>query len=424
MGTGKTKVAIDVVAARLQAGQIKRALVFAPRSVIPTWAHEVKKHSDLKAVQLAGSTTQKRALLYRGLRDGWHIFITNYESVLSIDFAGMFQMLILDESTFIKNPWAKRTRNLVRVGDRTPFKMILSGYPVTQTLMDVWAQYRFLDNGQSFGYSFLSFRNRYFYSDRNGWVWTPRPSSIKEINDKMYRRAIRILKVDCIDLPPKVYERRYCTMEKEQARIYGEIRDKLVAEIENNKRLTVRQALVKTLRLCQISGGVVPTDCGAHKFFPSKLDVLREVIEENPGRKAVIWANFIIELDAIYNSLRGEYGQECAVLLHGGVKGERGEMVERFQNDPHTRFFIGQVKTGGYGITLTASDLVVYYSNSFSVEARVQSEDRTHRIGQTRSVTYIDLITEKTVDEYVLKMIGRKKKIADLTIGDIIDALH
>jgi len=423
MGTGKTKVAIDTIATRIEAGEIDRVIVFAPRSVVPTWEDELKKHSDLPFTSLLGTSKQKRNALYYGLRNGKRVFITNYETILTIDFDSYFQMIVLDESTYIKNPWAKRTKRLIRLGDSTDFKMLLSGYPVTQSLMDIWSQYRFLDGGQSFGRSYLAFRNHYFYSDSNKWNWFPRPDATQKINAKIYRRAIRIIKADCLDLPPKVYERRYCDMAPEQKRIYKSIRDNLVAEIEHGKKLTVRQVLTKTLRLCQIAGGAVPMDdTGKKRFFDSKLKVVMEIIEENPEHKVVIWANFIAELEAIYEAIKEASAPGTYIaLLHGGIKADRGEMVRNFQAASGAAYFIGQVKTGGYGITLTASDLVIYYSNSFSVEARVQSEDRTHRIGQTKSVTYVDLVTRGSVDEYVIKNIKKKKRLADITIGDIME---
>lgn len=418
MGTGKTKIVLDYLSYNIDF--FERALVFCPKSVISSWEDEVPKHSDLSYQVVTGPTTKKRQAITEGIQKKSKLFITNYEAVLALyDFIkDMFDVIILDESTYIKNPWAKRTKRIIKLGDNCRVRIIMTGMAVTNSPLDIWAQYRFLDKGKSFGSSFLGFRNKYFYSDYNKWNWFLKDGSINKINHAIYKKAVRKLKSECIDLPPKIYEQRIVDMPKQVRKIYDEMRLLLVAEINMNEKLTVREAIVKTLRLQQITGGVIPTDAGKYYYNDYKIKVLNEIIQENPGEKIVIWCNFLEEIHMIERSF-SEKGLKY-VSIYGKIK-HRTEIIHQFQNDPDTKYFIGQIKTAGMGITLTAANLVVYYSNSFSVEARYQSEDRCHRIGQENKVLYIDILSRKSIDMYIVNVLKRKLKISDLTLKSIAE---
>lgn len=418
MGTGKTKIVLDYLL--YNRNKFKQALVFCPKSVISSWEDEVPKHSDLEYQILIGPTSKKKQMLESGLRRNIQLFITNYEAVLSLyeTFKGLFDVIILDESTYIKNPWAKRTKLIVKLGEAARYKIIMTGMAITNSPLDIWSQYRFLDNGESFGRSYLGFRNKYFYSDYNKWNWYPKNGSIEKINRTIYRKAVRKLKKECLDLPPKIYEKRIIEMPKRVRQIYDEMRLLLVAEINMNERLTVREAIVKTLRLQQITGGTIPTDTGKFYYNDYKIKVLNEIIQENPDNKIVIWCKFLEEIHMIERFFVSKNME--SVSIYGDVK-NRTEIIHKFQNDENTKYFIGQIKTAGMGITLTASNLVVYYSNSFSIEARSQSEDRCHRIGQKNNVLYIDILAKKSIDEYIVKVLQKKQRISDLTLKSIAE---
>lgn len=204
-------------------------------------------------------------------------------------------------------------------------------------------------------------------------------------------------------------------------------------------------ALTKLLRLQQIVGGFfVPDqdlpinseDCFDFDYTPSlkqaipqpideknpRVESLIELLEETNG-KAIIWARFRSEISEICRAITATFGQRSAVEYHGGVDNEtRSDNIRRFQNDDACRFFVGHVQAGGKGITLTAANTVVYYSNDFSLENRLQSEDRCHRIGQKNSVTYIDIIASNTLDEKVVETLRGKKNMADLVTGDDISS--
>jgi len=196
--------------------------------------------------------------------------------------------------------------------------------------------------------------------------------------------------------------------------IYDELKTLMRTEIEE-KELTVHEAIVKVLRLRQIANGTIPSDEGLFTYSYHKLEALKEIIEENPDKKIIIWCNFIEELKMVSRFLKNNY-----VEMYGDIK-NREEIIETFQNDPGVKYFVGQIRTAGMGITLTSSSLVVYFSNSFSLEARKQSEDRAHRIGQKYPVVYIDIIAKKTIDEYILKILRKKMKIADITLSEFLE---
>jgi SNF2 family DNA or RNA helicase len=254
-----------------------------------------------------------------------------------------------------------------------------------------------------------------------------------------------VLKKDCLDLPDKIYKRRPLQFSDEQRRLYTKVRDQSIMELRQEDT-TIQNVLVKYLRLQQIMGGWIPspeTDMPAEPIFESpdhnpRIKAMLDVIEENPGQRVIIWARFRAEIEAISDILNKEYPKK-AVRFYGSTdKDEREENIYRFQGsrpiiDPETHmkigedicpdeeradYFVANQHSGGYGLTLTAATLVIYYSNDFSLEARLQSEDRAHRIGQTNKVLYVDLEVANSLDKRILSALKDKKKLADTVVGD------
>jgi SNF2 family DNA or RNA helicase len=152
-----------------------------------------------------------------------------------------------------------------------------------------------------------------------------------------------------------------------------------------------------------------------------KLKELIEIVEEADG-KFIIWANYIYNIESIIDKLKKTYGSDSTVSIYGAITPEqRQDAVRRFQEDDKCRFFVGNPSTGGYGLTLTKASYVVYFSNSYNLEVRQQSEDRAHRIGQTKNVLYIDLVAEKTIDELIIAALKNKIKISAETLGEVIN---
>ena len=253
-----------------------------------------------------------------------------------------------------------------------------------------------------------------------GFGGGPGYKNLGELNETLEKFSHRVLKKDCLDLPEKIYMRREIQMTPDQAKAYRELQRFSVTFLKNSKTVTINHVITQIIRLHQISCGFTVTDDGVTTEIASqRLPELLSIIEETDG-KMIIWANYRYDIQRIEKTLKELYGANSVGTYYGGVKQEeREKVIEDFQNpDSPLRFFVGNTQTGGYGITLTAASTVVYYSNNYDLEKRLQSEDRAHRIGQINKVTYIDIVCEKTVDEKIVKALRKKQSIASLVLGE------
>jgi SNF2 family DNA or RNA helicase len=234
----------------------------------------------------------------------------------------------------------------------------------------------------------------------------------------------RVTKDECLDLPKKLYQKEYVELTKGQRKLYNTLRDELIIEFENGEHLTAALKITQMLRLQQIVGGYLPTDEGSIVQIEEnnpRMKRIIEIAEVNKKTKVIIWARFVAEIKEITKMLAKEYGKQSVVAYYGDVSDDdRSEAKRRFQNDKECRFFVGNAQAGGRGLTLHAANIVIYYSNSFSLEQRLQSEDRAHRIGQERNVLYIDFVAPDTLDTKVVESLRGKKEIADMLTGDDI----
>jgi SNF2 family DNA or RNA helicase len=250
---------------------------------------------------------------------------------------------------------------------------------------------------------------------------------LDELSELIEPFSYRVLKEDCLDLPPKIYIKRDVELTEEQQKLYSTMKA-IARSYLNGEQLTAVNALSQLLRLHQITCGHFVSDTGEIQILKNnRISELLKILEETEG-KVIIWANYVPNIKAIIEAISTAkdeegnliYGEESVVSYYGETPDEeRQKNIKNFQ-DPNSevRFFVGNPQTGGYGITLTAANTVVYYSNSYDLEKRLQSEDRAHRIGQKKSVTYIDLIAEKTVDEKILNALKNKIDIASQVMGE------
>jgi SNF2 family DNA or RNA helicase len=227
-----------------------------------------------------------------------------------------------------------------------------------------------------------------------------------------------VLKEDCLDLPDKIYIKRHVSLTPDQVRLYNQMKTAALA-ILNGKQVTSVTVLTQLMRLHQITCGHFTADDGSTQSVDSnRLNELMSVLDETEG-KAIIWANYQLSVGEIIQRIIKEHGEDSYVHYYGLTsQEERQDNIRKFQEDPKCRFLIGTPQTGGYGITLTQANTVIYYSNGYDLEKRLQSEDRAHRIGQKKSVTYVDLIAEKTVDEKIVKALRKKINIASEVMGE------
>ena len=439
MGTGKTKVLIDNMAMLYDHGKIDGALIIAPKGVINTWYQQelpahLPTHIENVSVLWQAHINQKQqdkldTLFETGHK--LHILVMNVEAlstVKGVKFAYKFisahkTLMVVDESTTIKNPKAKRTKNIVKLSKYTKYRRILTGSPVTRNPLDLYSQCEFLSPWHLDSESFYSFRNRYAemktmnFGGRSVQV-VAFYKNLGELSEKLKPFSYRVLKEDCLDLPPKIYMKRIITLTPEQEKIYKEMKEKAIAEM-NGERMSTATALTQLMRLQQITcGHFKGDDAEIQEIKHNRLNELMDVLEEVEG-KAIIWAHWQRDVEIIKDAIIKEYGPGSVVDYYGLTpQDQRQKHKDAFQNDSKVRFFIGTPQTGGYGITLTAANTVIYYSNGYDLEKRLQSEDRAHRIGQKKSVTYVDIIADKTVDQKIVRALKNKINIASQIMGE------
>jgi SNF2 family DNA or RNA helicase len=435
MGTGKSKVLVDNMAMLYDKGRINGAIIVAPKGVYNNWFTQeipthLPSHIQPKMVLWTASTSKTKDKEYQLLFEtghDLHILLMNVEALSTkkgLEFAAKFMschetMLAIDESTTIKNPNAKRTKSILLLGKQAKYKRILTGSPVTKSPLDLYTQCGFL-NSFLLGFdSFYAFRNRYANMiDRNfGGRRVQLIGSYKrldELAEKLKVFSYRVLKEDCLDLPEKVYIRREVELTDEQSKAYATMKSAALALLKG-KMATAPHVLTQMMRLHQITCGHLKNDDGTvTEIKNNRLRELISLLDEVDG-KVIIWANYIHDIEHIVKEIKKQYGDDSIVQYYGAVSSEdRADAIVKFQDkDSKARFFIGNPQTGGYGITLTAANTVVYYSNGYDLEKRLQSEDRAHRIGQEKSVTYVDFIAPKTVDEKIVKALRSKMNIAN-----------
>ena len=443
MGTGKTKVLIDNMSMLYDKGKIDGALIIAPKGVVKTWYEQelpthLPDHIDHTTVLWQAHITKtQREKLESILQNetSLHILIMNVEGLSTdkgVKFARQFlvshrAMMAIDESTTIKNPSAKRTKNIISLGKHSKYKRIMTGSPVTKNPLDLYSQCEFLDPWLLNFQSYYAFRNRYAEMKtmhiRGKSIQVVHAfQNLEELSTKVKEFSYRVLKEDCLDLPPKNFIKRYVSLTPNQTKLYREMKEKALAVL-NGKVTTTMTVLTQLMRLHQITCGHFAADDGSIQSVESnRLNELMNVLDETEG-KAIIWANYQLSVGEIIQRIIKDYGEDSYVHYYGLTSQEdRQNYIRKFQNDPKCRFLIGTPQTGGYGITLTQANTVIYYSNGYDLEKRLQSEDRAHRIGQKKTVTYIDLICEDTVDEKIVKALRDKINIASEVMGEELKA--
>jgi SNF2 family DNA or RNA helicase len=232
-------------------------------------------------------------------------------------------------------------------------------------------------------------------------------------------KSYRVLKEDVLDLPPKIYQFWDIELTKEQQRVYDMMREIATAQLASGEYTTASQKLDQLGKMQHILCGHVRKEDGALEDIPeNRTDAVAEILHQHSG-KAIIWAPYPQALRKIRDRLQREFGPESTASFWGETTlDERLEARARIQQDDTCRFIVSNQSVGKFGNTWTACNLVIYYANSFDNEDRQQSEDRAHRIGQTKSVTYIDLRAKGTLDEKLIKVLRKKMSIAATLQGD------
>jgi len=437
MGTGKSKVLIDNIAMLYNAGKINGALIVAPKGVYKNWFDsEIPNHMPDYVEKKVGlwrtdpNAKDLKPMFSTGA--DLHILIMNVEAFSTkkgLQFAHKFlsshdALMGVDESTTIKNPSAKRTKNILSLRSLTKYRRILTGSPVTKSPLDLFSQCNFLDPWLLDQSSYYSFRTRYAVC-RKIQVQGRQVEivvgyrNLAELSEKLKPFSYRVLKDDCLDLPKKTFVKRTVELTDEQKKVYKQMKEEAIAFL-NGKMVTSATVITQLMRLHQITCGHFTSNDGKTQDLKNnRINQLMDILEEMEG-KAVIWAHYRYDIEKIVAAISKKYGENTVVTYYGDTStDDRQKAIKKIQDkDSPVRFIVGTPQTGGYGITLTGASTMIYYSNGYDLEKRQQSEARIDRIGQEKPMTYIDIMAEDTVDMKIVKSLRSKVNIATEIMGE------
>ena len=440
MGCGKSKVLIDNMTWLYENKHIDTAIIIAPKGVYMNWKNsEIPTHlpDDIPNnvyVWKSGANKSEKIVLEEGVRnrDKLRILLVNVEAFATAKVKKYLQafihrsnfLLAVDESTTIKNIKAKRTKEILKLGQSAKYKRILTGSPITQSPMDLYSQCYFLDKDLLGFDSYWSFQGRYAIIRQtrignHSFQQIVGFRNLSELTDKLHRFSYRVTKEQALDLPEKIYTTREVNLTSDQIKHYNSMKDSAVALLDGGDMVTAPEVMTRLLRLQQLLCGYLVTDDGETvEIANHRIDAMLDTIEEMDG-KVIIWSRFRHDIKKIRKALEKDYGSGTVVTYYGDTSQEdRDKAIDRFQNDEGTKFFVGNAQTAGRGLTLTAATNVIYYSNDFNLETRIQSEDRCHRIGQKNNVLYVDLVVPDSIDIHIVKVLQSKITLAGKTLGE------
>ena len=452
MGTGKTFATIHLAFARWIAGEIDAVVIICPSTLRSVWRKEFAKFAtgpyefrshEQRATwydEYCRDTPRDRLQVLAVSVEGLGISAGLYDSVCQFYAQGKRIFTVCDESSRIKNPDAKRTERTIELGKVSDYKLILNGTPIALGIQDLWSQYEFLDPNIIGMGDYWAFKTRYIVK---GGYENKQIVGYQNVDELMAMVApyTAVVGKEVLDLPPKVMTERFIEITPEQKKLL-----RLIARGSSPDPdapyIKAENVLEKVLRARQVVGGWLPKgkitmsevdgemfETVTTELIPldknPKLDGLLELIEDNfDGSKFIIWSTFVHEIEAIRDTLTKKYGAAAVECYYGGTAMEdRSRIEDRYCNDPKMRFFIGHPTAAGLGLTLISgeNDVMVYYSGTNAYIDRAQSEDRAHRIGQKNTVTIVDMIAEKTIDEVIVASIHGKMDIETFVTTKIRD---
>jgi SNF2 family DNA or RNA helicase len=413
-GLGKTLIALNIYAENFSRDPGHRALVICPNTLVENWAEEIQKHTTFTCRVLKG--TKKRRI--KLLNEPANIYIVNYDMTRILYpelISEEFDVVFADESQCIKNPKALRTKACLKIASSCHKRYIMTGTPIMNNPLDVYAQYLFL-NPLVFGNNYYRFRGRYAvmggFDNRVVTKWI----NMADFRRKVFSCAVRKTKDECLDLPAKLYEKVHLDMPAPQRKLYKELKEEFLSEF-NDSVVTAPVMLTRILRFSQITAGFTK-DFEGHEWAFDKNPKIEWIVDflQSYQQKTVIFCRFLKEIDLLKLAL-DRAGIEYRVI-QGSTK-DRMKEVNDFNNTPTVQVFIGQIDTAGAGINLTSASYCVFASNTYSYGQRIQAEDRIHRIGQSKNVTFIDLLVRGSIDERVHQSLKNKKSLSTMVVDDI-----
>jgi len=421
-GLGKTKIVIEALCNNMEQGIIDGALVICKKHLIENWKDEIETHSHLKYIVLRGSANEK-GTKFMGYS---HFYIINYESVIGeAERLKMFlkirkMAIVLDESHKIKNPNAKATKATLALRDLAKKRIIITGTPIANKPLDLWTQFYFLDNGDLLGNDYKKFEKTYSVNLK-GVDLTEQKDRFKNLREIILSNSIRRLKEDVLELPEKIYIDKYVEIKGQQKKTYAQLKKELCIEITNIDGEKIidesSELLKKLLRLAQIASNPFLVD-KAYNETPAKFPLLDALVENilEAKEKVIIWSCFVDNIRILYR----RYKKLGSLMLYGDIPIEkRSEIIRQFRNKNEVRILIANPAAAREGLTLTSANNAIYLDRNFNLVDYLQSQDRIHRISQTKECRIYKLIAKNTIDEYIDEIIYKKHKLAEYVQGDI-----
>lgn len=415
MGTGKSAAVVWAFDWLKQCGRARRMLIICPKTLIKNWQNEVAMCTKGMSVLAADMTGPKRELALRDSKDD--VVIINYDGFMALKSCewlwNTFDFVCLDESQYIKSYDAQRTKKIVDTfAHRDIYKVIATGTPITQNVLDVYMQFKFLNPAFININSYYAFRGRYCTMGGYGGYQVVGYKNVPDLKKILGQHSIQVKKDDCLDLPAKIYSVRRLDMPKTLKDQYKAMRDEMMIEFAKDggiEEVSATIALTKMLRLQEILAGHYIEDKDN-----LKLQALKDLVIEcrDNDEQLVIFCNFRKSIENI--KLMLEDMKIATSIIHGDIC-DREDQVKRFQSGACT-VFIGSLAAASAGLTLTKARTMCFFENNFKLVDRIQAEARIHRIGQERKCQYIDLVYNGSIDEHIIKAINEKQEIAEYLI--------
>jgi len=444
MGTGKTCTVLQILRHKFSKNEgMMRTLIFAPIVVLKNWANEIDKFTNIKSshVHILMGPASKRMSILEKVGEDSGIIIVNYD-ILSNKriFTWLFEwapeILVCDESHYVKNFRSKRAIAVSRIADNAKHTFMLTGTPILNTAADLFMQFRILDGnkgGGTFGKHFYSFRHTYFQDENQqragtqGYFpkFTEREAARTTLKEKISLKMLKVTKEECLDLPSLVVQTMRVELSAEQQAPYNQMKRDFIAFVNGELNAGVPQAIVakiaitKLLRLQQIVSGFAKTESGESvqlKDVPRRT-VLKELLETiTVDHKVIVWSVFkqnYIMIEDVCEKLGIQY-----TSITGQTK-DKAAAAHEFNTDPNVKVLIGNPSAGGVGINLVAASYMIYYSRDFKLSSDLQSEARSHRKGSEihKKITRINLEAPGTIDELISEALKNKQNISKEVIG-------
>lgn len=425
-GLGKTKIAIDLMLYWLQKRDIDTAMVVTKKQLVKNWENEFAVHTHIKPKVLSSNKADNFYVLNSPAK----VIITNFET-LSTDKSRIALFLkcrnvaiIIDESTKLKNPDAKLTKDFFELAPLFKIRTIMTGTPVANRPYDIWAQIFFLDMGASLGTNFTEFKkNTDLRNDfeENDEARENFEDTVSGIYSQIAHFSVRETKKTCgIELPQKVYKTIKALPGKLQKEMYRKVMEELQVEVTQNGETILdddSSALKRLLRLNQVASNprLLDDNYNEKSGKQQQLDLLIENIISK-GEKCIVWSNFIENIDFFSK----QYAEYHSRKIHGSMTIEdRNKSVELFKNDPECKVLFATPQAAKEGLTLTVANHVIFYDRGFNLDDYLQAQDRIHRISQKKTCYVYNLMLENSIDIWIDQLLDAKQYAAFLAQGDI-----